>query len=185
MKKGAKDALDIVWRYVLLVIIGIFNAPIFYFIFTPLTLFPVYFFLKFFFDTSLVSNVIFVNSSPIELIGPCIAGSAYYLLLMLNLSTREMAFGKRIKFLLFSFFSLLLINILRIFALSAIFVSGTSFFDITHKLFWYAGSTVFVVAIWFLSVKLFRVKQVPFYSDVLFLLRLRKKSKKAKRPKKH
>lgn len=184
MKKGFA-LLDIIIRYSLLVVTGIFNTQIFYFIFTSLTIYPVYFLLKIFFDTSLISNIIFVNSSPIEIIGPCIAGSAYYLLLMLNLSSKDIKLRKRLGMIFFSFFSLLLINILRIFLLSILYVSGTSYFDITHKLFWYAGSTIFVVAIWFLSVKLFKVKAIPFYSDIISLLQSGKKRKKAKRSKKH
>ncbi len=176
---------DIVIRYFLLIITGIFNTQIFYLIFTPLTIYPVYFLLKIFFDTSLVSDILFVNSSPIEIIGPCIAGSAYYLLLMLNLAAGDIKLKKRLGMMFFSFLSLLVINILRIFFLSILYVSGTSYFDITHKIFWYAGSTIFVVAIWFLSVKLFKVKTIPFYSDIMSLLKSGKKGKKTKRSKKH
>lgn len=185
MKKEVNSVLDIVLRYAILVITGIFNTAIFYFIFTFITIYPVYLLLKLFFDTSLLYNIIFVSSFPIEIIGTCIAGSAYYLLFMLNLSTRGIKLGKRIKFLLFSFLLLLIINILRIFLLAVLFVSGVSFFFFIHKLFWYVGSTIFVVGIWFLSVKLFKVKEIPFYSDVTFLLHSGKNAKKTKRSKKH
>jgi hypothetical protein len=59
---------------------------------------------------------------------------------------------------------------LRIFILSILFVSGISFFDFAHKSFWYVGSIVFVVLIWFLGVKLFKIESIPFYSDIKFLL---------------
>jgi exosortase/archaeosortase family protein len=104
---------------------------------------------------------------------------------MLNFAAREIKIGKRIGMLFFSFMALLVINILRIFSLSILYVSGTSYFDITHKIFWYAGSTIFVVAIWFLSVKLFKVKTIPFYSDIVSLLHSGKKRKNTKRSKKH
>lgn len=151
----------------------------------PLTIYPVYFLLKPFFDSSLINNTIMVNNSPIDIIGACIAGSAYYLLLILNLSTHGIKLKKRIFMLLFSFASLLIINILRIFLLSIVFVSGFSFFDFTHKLFWYAGSTVFVVGIWFLSVKIFKAREIPIYSDAIFLLNSGKQTKKSKSSKKH
>ena len=82
--------------------------------------------------------------------------------------------------ILISFASLLLMNIIRIFTLSVIFMSGASWFDITHKLFWYFGSIVFVVGIWFIEVKFFKIKEIPFYSDVknAFNLIFKKKSKK-------
>ncbi len=186
MKRGTNFIFDIILRYSLLVLIGILGVKFFYFLFSSLTIYPVYFLLKIFFDTSLTLNVISINNLPIEIIGPCVAGSAYYLLLILNLTTRRINLEKRIKVLLFSFLSLLIINILRIFLLSILFVSGTSFFDLAHKLFWYLGSIIFVVGIWFISVKLFKIKEIPFYSDITFLLdNSRKKVKKTKRSKKH
>ncbi len=184
MKRGA-SLLDIIVRYLILIVIGISGTGIFYSLFTSLTIYPVYFLFKLFFNTALMSNVIMINNLPIEIIGACIAASAYYLLLILNLSTPNVKIEKRIKILFFSFLSFLIINILRIFFLSILFISGVSFFDIAHKLFWYAGSVLFVVGIWFLSVKLFKIKEVPFYSDLVFLLHSRKNSKKTKRSKKH
>ena len=68
-----------------------------------------------------------------------------------------------------SFACLLIINILRIFLLGLVYISGFSWFDIAHKLFWYAGSTIFVIGIWFAEVKLFKIKEIPFYSDIKFL----------------
>lgn len=185
MKKEFKTVFDIVLRYGTLILIGILGVRIFYFMFASLTIYPVYFLLKLFFNASLMNNIITINNSPIEIIGACIAGSAYYLFLILNLSTREIKLDKRVVMLLFSFLSFLLINILRIFLLSILFVLGTSFFDITHKVFWYVGSIFFVVGIWFLSVKLYKIKKIPFYSDIIFLLKSGNKIKKTKRSKKH
>jgi exosortase/archaeosortase family protein len=175
MKRDKKNLLDIGIRYSILLLAGILNTSIFYFLFTSATVYSVYSLLELFFDASLVTNIIIINKLPIEIIGSCIAGSAYLLLLILNLSTREIKLKKRIGIILFSFALLLAINILRIFLLSIMFVSGQPLFDLTHKLFWYAGSTIFVVGIWFLSVKLFKVKAIPFYSDIKFLLHQKRK----------
>lgn len=169
--KKKKFILDIITRYSLLIIIGIIGLDIFYFLFSALTIYPVFFLLSLFFNVSLTSNVIWINSIPIEIIGACVAGSAYYLLLILNLSTPEIKLSKRIQMLFLSFLSFLIINILRIFFLSILLISGTSLFDITHKIFWYAGSTIFLVGIWFLNVKLFKIKKIPFYSDIKSLLK--------------
>jgi len=178
MKRGiAKRLKSVSFRYILLVLIALPNLWLFYKIFKPLTIYPVYFLLSLFFDASLFGNVILLfNSVPIEFINACIAGSAYYLLLILNLSTHGIDFTKRIKMVVIAFASLLLINILRIFVLSMMYVSGSSWFDFTHELFWYLGSIVFVVAIWFLEVKYFRIKEIPFYSDIKFFWKLRKKT---------
>jgi len=187
MKKGVASIMDIVSRYFILIICGILSTTIFYFLFTFVTIYPVYYLLKIFFDVSISSNTMLINNSfPIDLIGPCIAASAYYLLLILNLSTPNIKIGKRMGVLFFSFLALLLVNILRIFSLSVLFVNGVSFFDFAHKAFWYVGSVIFVVGIWFLSVKLFKIEDVPFYSDIAFLFNhSRKNLKKTKRSHKH
>lgn len=181
LKKEHRKYLDIFVRYLVLVLIGIPNLWLFYTIFTPLTVYPVLFLLGLFYDTVLLGNVILVNNFfPIEIISACVAGSAYYLLLILNLSI-PMEIKKRIKLLAFSFASLLFINILRIFIFSLIFISGKSFFDFTHILFWYLGSVVFVVGIWFAGVKIFKVKAVPVYSDLQTILNKTKNRKRSKK----
>ena len=184
MKKESKKFFGILTRYLILILIGIPNLWLFYLIFTPLTIYPVFFLLSLFFNATLNNNIIILkNFLPIEIIPACVAGSAYYLLLILNLAI-PMKINKRLKMLLFSLLSLLIINILRIFLLSILFVSGTSLFDITHELFWYFGSLVFVVGIWFVGVKIFKIKEIPFYSD-LQNTGLLKKIKKPKSSKKN
>jgi len=189
MKERDKSLLDIFLRYAILILVGALGLEFFQFFFTLLTVYPVYFLLKPFFNVLLSGSTISLSGFPIEIIGACVAGSAYYLLLILNLSTKGIKVKKRIGILLFSFSSLLVINILRIFFLSIIYVNGTSFFDLAHRLFWYLGSTLFVVGIWFLSVKIFKVKEIPIYSDVVHLLHSGKesgkKSKKTKSSKRH
>jgi exosortase/archaeosortase family protein len=169
MKKERKF-FDIVVRYLILLVIGIIGTSFFYSIFTVLTVKPVYFLLGLFFNPSLASNIIIINNLPIEIIGACVAGSAYYLLLILNLSIPQIKIIKRIKIILFSFSLLLIANILRIFLLSVFYVSNFSFFDFAHKLFWYIGSTIIVAGIWFLTVKVFKIKDIPLYSDIKYLL---------------
>jgi len=126
--------------------------------------------LGFFFNTILISNVVIINNKiPIELIPACIAGSAYYLLFILNLSTPEIKIKKRIAMILLAFASLLAINILRIVALSAMLLQNFSIFVAAHQFIWYFMSTIFIIAIWFSEVKIFRIKEIPFYSDVKLL----------------
>ncbi|MEJ2267924.1 MAG: pacearchaeosortase, partial [Nanoarchaeota archaeon] len=82
MKEKSKKYLDIFIRYSILIIFSLFNLQIFYFIFKPLTIYPLYFLLSLFFDVSLINNVLLIsNQFPIEIIGACVAGSAYFLLL--------------------------------------------------------------------------------------------------------
>ena len=170
MKKVSKQFLDIIIRYAILVLVAIPGLWIFYFIFTPLTVYPVYFLLNLFFVASLSGNVInIINIISIEMIPACIAGSAYYLLLILNLSIQKLNLKKRSNLILFTFLFFLIMNILRVFLLSLLAISGSPWFDITHKIFWYVGSIIFVIGIWFAGVKLFRIREIPFYSDIRFL----------------
>ncbi len=167
-KKGV--FLDIILRYLVLVLIALPGLFIFYFIFTPLTIYPVYFLLGLFFDVIILSKInILVNNIPIELISACIAGAAYYLLLVLNLSTPKIKLKKRVYAILFSFAAFLILNILRIFILSFLAVTGFSYFNATHTISWYGLSTIIVVGIWFAEVKIYKIKKIPFYSDIKFL----------------
>ncbi len=175
-KRGFKDLLSLCVRYLILIITGIPNFWLFYFLFTPLTVYASYFLFKLFYqNTLLMSNIILVNSIPIEIIDACVAGSAYYLLLIFNLSIPNIKIKKRLLLLLFSFSLFFIVNIIRIIVSSALLVSGAIWFDFAHRLFWYIGSIVFVVGIWFFSVKLFKIKEIPFYTDIKNLFSLAKK----------
>ena len=177
MKKNTKNILDFILRYAILILIALPGLGIFYTIFTPLTVYPVYGLLSLIFDVSLVSQTIMVieKTLPIEFVKACIAGAAYYLLLILNLATPNIKIKTRIKMILTTFLAFLLINILRIFILSIMAYSASPIFDITHKFFWYLLSTIFVVLIWFSEVKHYKIKAIPFYSDIKYLY---KKSKR-------
>ena len=176
MKNEDKTVLGMFGRYLPLVAVAFPSLWIFYTIFTPLTVYPVYFLLNLFFDASLVSQtIVFVGQKiSIELIEACIAGSAYYLLLILNLTTLGIKTKTRLYMILFSSLSFLIINILRIFLLSLLAISDSPLFKIAHVVFWYLLSTVFIVGIWFVQVKVFKIKNTPLYSDLKFLYKLTK-----------
>jgi len=162
-----KDFSSIIFRYLILIIVAIPNLFLFYFILSPITIYAVYFILDLFYNASLSGNIISINSLSIELINSCIAGSAYYLLLIFNLSIPKIKIKERLTMILFAFSLLYLINILRIIFLTILALSNYSFFDITHKIFWYSFSILFVVGIWFLEVRLFKIKFIPVYSDMI------------------
>lgn len=164
-------------RYLILVAVAIPNFYIFYLVFTPFTIYPSYFLLNFIYGVSLIDRTIFVNGLSIELINACIAGSAYYLLAILNLSVPNIKIKKRANMLAFAFIVFLIVNVLRILFLSVIYIEGFKFFDIIHKIIWYLGSTILVVGIWFAEVKLFKIAEIPVYSDLKYFY---KKSSLAK-----
>ncbi len=186
MKVLKKRVVDIFIRYLVMIVVAIPGLWIFYTIFTPLTVYPTYFLLNLFFNASLSGNIITIsNTFPIEIVKACVAGSAYYLLLILNLATPNIVFKKRLKIILESFLALLIINLLRIFFLSILYVSGSGLFDVTHKVFWYFANILFIVGIWFFMVKSFKLREIPFYSDIKFFFNLRKEAKKTKHSKKN
>lgn len=158
-------------RYLFLILMSISNLWIFYFVFTPLTMYPVYHIFSLFYETSIIGTFIIIDNIPVEFIMACIAGSAYYLLLILIFSTPDIKLKERLLMVFIAFTSLLLINIVRISILILVLFYGYSFFDVTHKLFWYVMSTVFVIAIWFAEARYFKVKGIPIYSDIKYLFK--------------
>jgi exosortase/archaeosortase family protein len=174
MKKENKRALFILIRYIFLFLIAVPNLYLFYLIFSPLTIYPVFFLLSLVYTAFLHGNILLVNGFSITLVDACIAGAAYYLLFLLNFSV-PMPAKKRIYSLTFSIFSLLIINILRIFIFSILLVNSFRYFDITHKIFWFFLSGIFVFLIWILTIKIFKIKEIPFYNDLKFIYKLTKK----------
>lgn len=164
--------MNLIIRYLILIIVAIPNLLIFYLVFKPLTIYPSFFFLNLLFDPILFGSTILINNVSIEIVNACVAGSAYYLLLILNLSTSKIK--NRISAILFSFLVFLELNLLRIFILSLFLISESQWFAITHKFSWYFLSTIFVIGIWFLEVKLFKIKEIPFYSDIKYIYKNKK-----------
>jgi len=160
---------ELISRYLILLLVAIPNLYLFYLIFTPLTVYPVYIFFSLILETTLLDNIIIINNIAIELIKSCIAGSAYYLLLILNLAIPNIKLAKRIKMISFAFATFLIFNIIRIIILSWMALNTSDFFAITHKLTWYFLSVILVVGIWFSEVKIFKIKEIPFFTDIKFL----------------
>lgn len=161
-----KDSASLIVRYFILLIIGLTNLSIIYWVFTPLTVYGSYFILSKLTEASLISStVIFTNGYYAKIIPACVGGAAYYLLLILNLTT-PMKVKQRVYTLIFSLISFLLLNIIRITLFALLVPKGYHYFDLAHELTWYVGSTVFVVIIWFSSTFGFHIKEMPIYSDL-------------------
>lgn len=175
-----KNVIKLLSRYAILILLALGNLHLFYFIFTPLTVYPVYYLLNVFYDAALLSStIISFNNLAIEIIPACVAGAAYYLLLILNLTT-PMQSSKRIKSIIFLIIAFLALNIIRIVAFAGLLVNGYAYFDITHRMVWYFGSTILVVLIWFVNVKVFRIKEIPVYTDFRRIFREAVKKKRKK-----
>jgi exosortase/archaeosortase family protein len=153
-------------RYLILVIIAFPNLIIFYFVFTPLTVYPVLWVLEALYDAVLFpGNVIFFKNLYASIIPACVAGAAYYLLLVLNLTT-PMPAKTRVRNLIYLFAAFLVLNIIRIIIFAILITRGYQYFDIAHLTAWYFGSTVLVILIWFSSVVTFKIKSIPLVTDI-------------------
>jgi len=166
MKFESKKTLNLLLRYALLILIAFFGLNLFYTVFLPLTKYSVYYFLQIFFEPIMVGDTLQFGQKTIEIIGACVAGSAYSFLLLLNLGTPNIKLPLRMKMILFSFGIFLIVNIARIIILSLMYLNDSPSFDALHKILWYFGSTILVVLIWFLQIKIFEIEKIPFYSDL-------------------
>ena len=167
-----QNPYTILLRYAIILALGLGNLILFYKVFSPLTIFPTYYLLNLLLgNVQLIDNSIILGSYTIEIIRACVAPTAYYLLLALNLTT-PMNTKKRIHSILFSFTLLLAINIIRIVILSLMFVNQNTAFDFTHKLLWYGLSTIFVAGIWFITIYQYKIKEIPLYSDFLIFKKI-------------
>jgi hypothetical protein len=161
-----KEVFHLVLRYLVLLALAFPNLFLIYAVFTPLTLKSTFFLLdKFYSPVILQGNSLILSNVIITLIPACIGGAAYYFLLMFNLSA-PMSLVVRAKSILFLLGSFFILNLARILIFSVLATSSFNYFDITHAIFWYFGSTIFVVLIWFASVRIFRIKAIPFYTDL-------------------
>lgn len=168
MNKEDKKVVLIFSRYILLLLIAFFALSFFYSIFLPLTIYPTSSLLKLVYNSQVQGNMLLLGKFKIELIKACIASSAYYLLLLLNFAV-PMPLKKRVLSLAFSFSLFLAINILRIFAFSLLYINSFKYFNLFHLAFWYVVSGIIVFIVWFLTIKLFSVKEIPFYTDLKFI----------------
>jgi exosortase/archaeosortase family protein len=168
-------------RYLIIVILGFPNLWLFYQVFSPITIYPATFLFDLLYDVNLIGNTIEVFNNgyfPIDIIDACVAGSAYYLLLILNMSISGIKIKKRLTMIGFAFSSLLVVNIMRIFILGILFVAGSEYFDITHKLMWYGLSGILIAFVWLAEIKIFELKEIPIYSDLKSLYKVSSLNKK-------
>lgn len=168
---------SLVVRYGILLIIGVANLflgdnGLFYTLFSPLTIKPVFYFFGLLYEEATIfgTDTIFIAGYYATIISACIAGSAYYLLLILNLST-PMPLKKRLWCLSYVFILFLILNIGRITLFGALLSKGYQYFDLAHLATWYFGSTILVACIWFSAILFFRIREAPVLTDIQTLIR--------------
>ncbi len=161
-----KEVYGLIARYFILILIAFPNLYFFYSLFTPLTVYPLFWILNLLFGASLLPDSIIVfKGFSAQIIPACVAGAAYYLLVVLNLST-PMDLKKRVYSLLFLVITFLILNLARLVLFAILLQSGFQYFDLAHELVWYFGSTILLVIVWFANVYIFKIKEIPVYSDL-------------------
>ena len=77
------------------------------------------------------------------------------------------------------FIGSLLILLMNIFRIDILILSSVKFgkvwFDAIHMIFWKFLSTLYVAFVWIFLVKKFKIKTIPIYSDIKYLINKIKK----------
>jgi hypothetical protein len=167
--------ISLIIRYICIALLAIPNIAFFNSIFKPLTIGAVYGILSAFTNVSVANYEIIINNHRLVFIDACIAGSAYFLLAVMNLATPFKILKSRIAVLAFFFGSFFAVNISRIVLLIALL--NSSIFQLVHIFLWYAAGTLMILGIWFLGVFIFKIREIPFYSDAKSLFDIIKKKR--------
>lgn len=163
-------------RGILAIVIAL-NFSIFYKIFSPLTLTLTKIILLPY-KPVFAGTIIFIKNHVLEFIPSCTAASAYLLLVLLTLLT-DLKLKKAIKTFITGALIILAFNTIRIFILITILIySGSNLFETMHLFFWKIIATIFVVLTWILLTKIYKIKEIPIYTDIQKLNKLRKQKKK-------
>lgn len=180
MNKQSKKITNLFARYLTIILLGVGNLYIIYKLLTPLTIHVLNAILSIFTGTWLVDNIIHLHQIgiAIEIIPACVAGAAFYLLLILIMSTADINPEKRARMIIIAFAALFILNLARILIL--IPMAGATYFETVHWLSWHIISILFVVGIWFSIVKIYKIKTIPVYSDIKYIRSLIKPKRKKK-----
>ncbi|MBS3149625.1 pacearchaeosortase [Candidatus Woesearchaeota archaeon] len=127
----------------------------------------------------LTSQLLIINDLKLNFITACVATSAYQLLAILILLTKDLSFKKMLNMFIAGSLLVLAVNVIRIIFLSLIFVNyGYDLFEKFHILLWRGAASFIVFFIWITIIKIFKVKTIPIISDVTYLYKMIRKSKK-------
>jgi len=152
-------------RYILIFI----PVKLITYLMTPITIYGVYLLLKNY-NPGLSGINLTINNISFTFIEACISSYAYYLLLFLVLTTKDISFVKRVYTLLIGFLLVLVMNYIRIVGLIIGTIKfGFDWFNTVHLLIWALFSWVYVFLVWIFLIKVFKIKSIPLYDDFKYL----------------
>ncbi len=166
-------AIKYEYNLILRMIFLLTPIKIFEIIFRPLTIYSSYFlFYVFNLNPYLFENSIAIKDSYLIFSSACIAAPAYFLLMFLIVTTKDIKFERRIFSFLIGSLLILIMNVIRIFILGIILVYyGIDLFNAIHLLFWSLISGVYVAVVWIFIVYYMKIKSIPIYDDIKYLYR--------------
>lgn len=167
-----RPVTDLAIRVFAAIALLVIPVNVFYFLFSKATLWGSLLFLHVLGYTFQVDGyTLFVNDMSLEFVPACVATSAYYLLALLVLLTKDVRLKVRFYLFFLGAFLIFLANSARVDILLYILVRfGENWFDRIHIFFWHFVSSVYVAVVWIFLVYKLKVKAVPVYSDFRFLL---------------
>ena len=167
-----KYVKDLAVRISIAILLLIIPFNIFYFLLSQATLqssLPFLYLLGY--SISVEGYTLLIDSHILKFVPACVATSAYYLLTLLVLLTKDIKLKDRFCLVLYGSFLIFLMNIIRIDILLYVLIEfGKNWFDKIHIFFWHLISSVYVALVWIFLAYKFKVKSIPVYSDFKFLL---------------
>ncbi len=162
-------------RWITALILAIFY-PVFYLVFSPLTLWVSYGILRLFTDVTLAGTTLLAGGKTLVFVPACAAASAYLLLALLILLTRGISFRLGVKLFLLGGSLIFVANIVRIQVLFyLLFNVGKNYFETLHLLIWKVLSSAYVAGVWIYLTWKFKIQGTPIVSDFHYTLRLFRK----------
>lgn len=166
MQKYNRKLINIFLRYSIILIASFGNLSLFYFLFTKPTIFVSKAIFSILGETTTIGSYIIFRKFVLEIAPACVAGAAYFFLFFLAFSFQYNSLS-RLKLIIYLWGTFFIVNVLRIVFLGLLL--GTSFFNSIHLIFWEFLSTIFLILIWFSAVKLFKIREIPVYNDLLIV----------------
>src|SRR3989344_1506071 len=166
-----KYEIRLIIRLLIAVILSL-SAKLFYFVLAPITLYSSYFITKIFFPVAIKENTFLINDLTLEFVPACVAVAAYILISLLILLTKDVKPKVLIKMFVIGFFLILIANLIRIEIMIFVLIEyGNNLFKTLDLFFWKVLSTAYIVFVWIFLTRLFKIKTIPVYSDVKYLIK--------------
>lgn len=123
-------------------------------------------------NTFFIDGFIIFNETYVKLVYSCAAASAYFLLLLLIVFTKDIKLTKRIKIFFIGSLVVFITNIFRIILLIVV-LDRFSFnlFNKLHMFFWSIIASTLVAIIWIYLTRKYKIRSIPIYSDLKYLLK--------------